>query len=74
MKKFLGTITLLSIVLQLIAQNSLSGVVTDDNNHLLKGATITIAAKNYKFKTQTDAQGKFSFEKLSCRFKIQFVS
>lgn len=73
MKKFPGTIILLIIVLHASAQNILSGVVTDDDHHLLKGATITITAKNYKSKTQTDAQGKFAFENLNTGLNYNVV-
>jgi iron complex outermembrane receptor protein len=65
MKKFLGTFVLFLFVLAASAQNSLNGIVTDDNNQPLKGATVTISKKGFKVKTQTDANGQFNFSNLA---------
>jgi iron complex outermembrane recepter protein len=64
MKKFLGTLSFLLMVFATTAQNNLTGIVVDNNNHILKSATVTISQKNFKSKTQTDKQGKFSFTNL----------
>ncbi len=61
MKIFLGTLALFFMLFTTSAQTALNGIVADKNNHPLKGATITIAAKNFKSKTQTGAEGQFSF-------------
>jgi len=65
MKKILGTIIIVFITLNAFTQNSLNGKVIDENNNPLKGATITINATNFKTKTQTGADGAFSFADLN---------
>ena len=50
-----------SFIFAASAQNNLNGIVTDKNNQPLKGATVIISQKKFKLRTQTDAQGKFSF-------------
>jgi iron complex outermembrane receptor protein len=64
MKKLLGTMLICFLVIFVSAQNSLSGIVTDKNNQLLKGATITIREKSFRAKTQTDDNGEFRFSNL----------
>ena len=58
MKNFLGTFILLFIVFTASAQNNLNGIVTDNNNQPLKGATVIISTKKFKSRTQTDEQGQ----------------
>jgi iron complex outermembrane receptor protein len=64
MKKILGTITIAFIAFNAFAQNSLKGKVIDENDHPLKGATITISTKDFKTKTQTGSTGEFNFVSL----------
>jgi len=77
MKKFLGTIALLLIVFTAVAQNNLNGIVTNKNNELLKGATITINTKNFKTKIQTGEKGQFSLSNLDAnliyKISVEFV-
>ncbi|MBV9963055.1 MAG: TonB-dependent receptor [Parafilimonas sp.] len=76
MKKSLGTIIFSWITIVVIAQNNLRGIVIDNNNHLLKNATVIVSAKNFKSATQTDSAGQFTFSNLkiaSYNLRIEFI-
>lgn len=72
MKKILGTVCCLLIVFIVPAQNNLNGVITDISSKPLKGATITISAKNFITRTQTGENGAFNLLNLKAnvRYKI----
>lgn len=65
MKKFLGTLCILLVALTAEAQNNLNGIITDKSNQPLKGATVIISAKKFKFQTQTNGSGQFLFSNLN---------
>ncbi len=68
MKKIKGTLAALLIVLISSAQTNLNGIVTDENNHPLKDATVTISAKKYTAKMLTDENGSFNILNLHSNF------
>jgi len=77
MKKFLGTLAILFIVLNVNAQNNLSGTVTDKNRQPVKAATVIINSKNFKKTILTGEGGQFSISNLTAGLKynlaIEFI-
>ena len=64
MKKFLGTLIILVIVLTARAQGNLTGAITDKSLQPLKNATVVLNAKNFKRTTLTNENGQFDFSNL----------
>ncbi|HYK46150.1 MAG TPA: TonB-dependent receptor, partial [Parafilimonas sp.] len=60
MKTFLGTIAIVLTSLLTNAQFDISGIVTNNEGEVLRGATITLDIKNVQ-RTQTNQNGEFSF-------------
>lgn len=60
MKKFLGTFVLLLFIISIKAQ-VVKGIVTDNQNHPLVAATVTLKTMKTEKKTTTSASGEFQF-------------
>ena len=78
MKRILGTLTVLLITVIVHAQTTVKGKVTDQQNHPLAGATITLQVNNKTFTFITDANGNYQISKVpentTAKLTVQFVS
>ncbi len=64
MKKFLGTLFFLGVLIFANAQTYLTGTVFNETNQSLKDATVSISSKNFKAKALTNSNGQFNFSNL----------
>ncbi|HVX25485.1 MAG TPA: TonB-dependent receptor, partial [Parafilimonas sp.] len=64
MKKFLGTLFFLGVLIFANAQTDLTGTVLNQTNQSLKDATVSISSKNFKTKALTNSNGQFNFSNL----------